>query len=538
MRSLVHDMPAVGWLITATIVVRTLLLSLVIIGVGTLVDSPSTTTMIWVVGAAVCAGAVMCLESVLPQRLRARQEASWRKQLAHRNFALDTKSSDHAQLITLATEGAAKASTYTVLFLGPFFAVFCAPLVVIISIGWAYSWVIAGILALGLCIVPFVITWARRTLKGAGAGYGRASAQLTGVFLESVRTLGTTLLLNATDTRRALIVQRAEKMRQEVMGLLYRNQLMILVTDGTFGLATTTVTAVVAVGGFTTGSLTLGQACALVLLSRLLIDPLNRMGRTFYTGLAGKSSLNAINQALALPHAQAPAQQQGQRCEGTIVLNHVSILRGKTTVIHDVSVEIAPGTHLAIVGPSGAGKSSLALALSGLLPFNGEISIGGLACTMADLRASISFVPQSPTLFSGTIAENIDLASVGVNTAPIHHLLLGKELPESHRVGETGQGVSGGQAARISMARGLAKEAQIMVLDEATANLDHNNAQLMRTTVRQLDCTLIEITHRPTEALDADLIMVMEDGQISVIDTPQNVLDQSNFFRSAVEEAR
>ncbi|GFK19354.1 ATP-binding cassette domain-containing protein [Corynebacterium glutamicum] len=538
MRSLLRDIPAVGWLITATIVVRTLVVALVIVGIGLLIDVPSpahSAMLWWVLAGATAAAALLCAEAVLPQRIRARVERSWRRQLAAKNLELNSSSSDDAQLITLATEATSKASTYTVMFLGPYFAVFLAPLTVIAVVGAAISWPIAGILCLGLCVIPFVISWAQRMLKGAGAGYGRASGQLAGVFLESVRTLGTMMMLNATGQRRQIITQRAENMRSQVMSLLYRNQLMILVTDGVFGVATTMVAAVFAIGGFFSGSLTLGQAVALVLLARLLIDPINRMGRTFYTGMAGKPSLIAIEKALATTSTDQPTQQ-GQRHDGDLVVNNLKIARDHKDIVHGISFSIPRGSHIAVVGPSGAGKSSVALALSGLLEFDGEISLGGHNCEMSDLRASVSFVPQSPTLFSGSIKSNIDLARTGVDSDHIHAALLGEELPADLKVGETGKGVSGGQAARISIARGLVKNAAVIVLDEATAQLDYTNARQVRHLAKSLECTLVEITHRPSEALDADFIIVLEDGQLTMMDTPSNVSQHNAFFRTAVME--
>ncbi|BAU96415.1 ABC transporter ATPase and permease [Corynebacterium suranareeae] len=541
MRSLLRDIPAVGWLLTALIVARMVVITLVIIGFGLLIDAPSPTQSApfwWVLAGAITAAALLWAEAVLPQRLRARTESVWRKQLARKNLGLSSTGHDDAHIITLATEATTKASTYTVLFLGPFFAAFLAPIAVIIVIGLALSWSIAGLLSIGLCIIPFVISWAQRMLKGAGAGYGRAAGQLAGVFLESVRTLGTTMMLNATGSRRRLIEHRAEKMRSQVMSLLYRNQLMILVTDGVFGIATTTVAVVLAVASYSTETLTLGQAIALVLLARLLIDPINRMGRTFYTGMAGKPSLIAINKALATPPAvtAAPSTNNSVLVDGDLNISNLTISRGDTEIINGISFAVSKGSHVAIVGPSGAGKSSLALALSGLLDFEGTISIGGHDCTMDDLRASISFVPQSPTLFSGTIASNIDLANTGVDSAEIHSLLLGDELPADLAVGETGKGVSGGQAARISIARGLMKNSRIVVFDEATAQLDYANAKQVRKSAKSLDCTLLEITHRPSEALDADIIVVLENGSITMIDTPEQVSAHNAFFRQAVLE--
>ena len=550
MRSLLRDIPPVGWLITTLISIRTAVMAVMILGLSLLIDSQLTPTpdsagdtsaLVLLIATAIIAGALLVMENILPGRVRATQEATWRRELAQKSLTLGPDTSrDDAQVITEATDATEKASTYTVLFLGPYFAALIAPLVVLFILGAAISWPVAGALVVGMLIIPFILGWATRTLKGAGAGYGRASGQLAGVFLESVRTLGTTMILNATGTRGARIKTMAERMRTQVMGLLYRNQLMILVTDGAFGLATTTVAAVLALAGLGAGELSVGEALAVVLLARLLIDPVNRMGRTFYTGMAGRMSLNTIRKALDTAAAVGGPERffdtgGGEQRRGVLTVSGLSVARGGKEIIRDISFELPFGSHLAIVGPSGAGKSSVALALAGLHGFGGSVGIDGQVCTEADLRGSVAYVPQSATLFSGTLADNLDLAGVGLESAHIEGILDKAQLPLDLRIGETGRGVSGGQAARISVARGLVKGAGIIVLDEATANLDAENAALLRDTARATGVTLIEITHRPAEALDADLVMVLEHGQLQAWGPPERVVGEG-FFARVVEE--
>ncbi len=549
MRSLLRDTPPVAWLITALISVRTAVMAVMVLGLSALINSqlnPGSTDdltsfLVLVIITTVGAGGLLVVENILPGRLRVKQEAAWRQELARKSLTLGPDTSrDDAQVITEATDATEKASTYTVLFLGPYFAAMIVPLVVLFILGAAISWPVAGALLVGMFIIPFILGWATRTLKGAGAGYGRASGQLAGVFLESVRTLGTTMILNATGTRRARIKTMAERMRTQVMGLLYRNQLMILVTDGAFGLATTTVAAVLALVGLGSGSLSVGEALAIVLLARLLIDPVNRMGRTFYTGMAGRMSLNTIRKALDTVGAVGGSDHffdtdDGKQHRGVLTVSGLSVARGGNEIIRDVSFELPFGSHLAIVGPSGAGKSTVALALAGLHGFGGTVSIDGQVCEEADLRRSVAYVPQAATLFSGTLEDNLDLAGEGVDHSHITEVLERAQLPLELRIGETGRGVSGGQAARISVARGLVKGAGIIVLDEATANLDAENAALLRETACTTGVTLIEITHRPVEALDADLVMVLEHGRLQAWGPPE-LIAREGFFARVVEE--
>lgn len=542
-----REVPLTGWLIAAVICVRTAVLALMIVALGSVIDQPdSRSAVVAVIAGIAVAAALLLLEQFLPQWLRARQEARWRRRLAGVSLGRGPDATDDdAELISLATESAAKAATYTVSFLGPYLAALLAPVTVVAILGLSISGPIAAALSLSLLLIAVVLGWSRRALRGAGAGYGRAAGQLAGAFLESVRTLGTTLLLNATGEHRARIRGLAGRMRTQVMSLLYRNQLMILVTDGVFGLATTTVAAVLALIGHASGELSLGAAVAVVLLARLLVDPLNRMGRTFYTGLAGRAALLAVHGALGRTTPETPTPESPTP-EATAPVGELSVVdlelsRGVAPVLHGISFTVPRGGHLAVLGPSGAGKSSLALALAGLHPFGGRISLGGRDCTEAELRAAVAYVPQSATLFSGTLGSNLDPAGRGLDPGVVAEVLARTNLPAGLtadlRIGETGRGLSGGEAARIAVARGLVRGAEVIILDEATANLDAHNAALLRDTARGLDATLIEITHRPAEALDADRVLIIESGRVSAFGTPTEVAAGNEFFaRALVEE--
>lgn len=148
MRSLLQDVPRVGWLITLLITVRTAVMAVMILGLADLITAQlgdtagdPTPALVVTILAAVVAGVLLVVENVLPGRLRARQEARWREQLARVSLSLGPDTSrDDAQVITEATDATEKASTYTVLFLGPYLAAVIAPVVVLIILGAAVSW--------------------------------------------------------------------------------------------------------------------------------------------------------------------------------------------------------------------------------------------------------------------------------------------------------------------------------------------------------------------------------------------------------------
>ena len=198
-------------------------------------------------------------------------------------------------------------------------------------------------------------------------------------------------------------------------------------------------------------------------------------------------------------------------------------------MLRQVSFEVAPGRHVALVGTSGAGKSTIAhLLLRFWDPQEGTISIDGRPAKeygLEALRERIAVVSQRNYLFNTTIGDNIRMGRPGATQAEVDaaarraHLdaWIGS-LPRGYDtpVGEMGSKVSGGQRQRIAIARALLKDAPILVLDEATSNLDVESEREVNAAIRELAAgrTVLTIAHRLSTVLNADEILVLEHGRI------------------------
>ncbi|XP_073264843.1 ABC transporter C family member 12-like isoform X3 [Populus alba] len=261
-----------------------------------------------------------------------------------------------------------------------------------------------------------------------------------------------------------------------------------------------------------------------------------------------ENSLNSVERVgtyMDLP-SEAPAIVETNRpppawpSSGSIKFRDV-VLRYRPElppVLHHLSFEVSPSEKLGIVGRTGAGKSSMLNALFRIVELErGEITIDG--CDVAkfgltDLRKTLSIIPQSPVLFSGTVRFNLDPFSEH-NDADLWEALERAHLKDAIRnnsfgldaeVFEGGENFSVGQRQLLSLARALLRRSKILVLDEATASVDVRTDALIQKTIREefRSCTMLVIAHRLNTIIDCDRILVLEAGQVLEHGTPEELL--------------
>ncbi|XP_077976259.1 ATP-binding cassette sub-family C member 4-like [Styela clava] len=255
--------------------------------------------------------------------------------------------------------------------------------------------------------------------------------------------------------------------------------------------------------------------------------------------------------ALENPNKQPP--NSWPRC-GAIMFKNVSFsyYDGGPKVLRSIDFVIQPQEKIGIVGRTGAGKSSLIAALLRLSELtNGEIFIDGIPISslgLHDLRKALSIIPQDPILFTGTMRRNIDPFN-NYSDEDLWNALEQVQLKEfiesfpmklNTEIVESGSNLSVGQRQLVCLARAVLRKSKILVIDEATANVDIRTDRLIQETIRQKfkQCTVITIAHRINTIIDSDKILVLEEGQVKEFDKPSVLLQKRNgLFASIVKSA-
>jgi ATP-binding cassette subfamily B protein len=214
-------------------------------------------------------------------------------------------------------------------------------------------------------------------------------------------------------------------------------------------------------------------------------------------------------------------------------------------ILKGVSLDVKPGTMLAVVGPSGAGKSTLSRLLFRFYePTSGRITIDGqdiCGTTQQSLRRALGIVPQDTVLFNDTVGYNIGYGRDGASQAEIEEAARGASihdfivsLPEGYesKVGERGLKLSGGEKQRVAIARTLLKDPPILILDEATSALDSRTEAAIQATLRDVAAnrTSIVIAHRLSTVMDADQIVVLDEGRVAERGTHAELLRKNGLY--------
>ncbi len=526
-----------GLLATALIVAQATLLAHVVVRVflGGASLGGVAPALLWLAATSVARGLVDAGFEASGRIGAARAMAELRSRLV-RHLLLDRpgalQDERSGELAASAVQGVDALEAYFARYLPQAVLSLFAPLLIL---AWVLprDWEATAILAVTApLIVVFMVLIGRLAERTTRRRWRRLS-RLSAHFLDLVGGLETLRAHGRATAQAATIDAAGESYRRETMKTLRIGFLSALVLEllAMLGVALVAVTVGVQLAS---GDLGLTAGLTVLLLAPELYMPLRRLGAQFHASADGMAAAERIFELLDRPaavSAPAVARPAPDPSRAPVRLAAVRYAHsGRPETLCGIELTIEPGETVALTGPSGGGKSTLLSLLLRLAdPGGGRISCGGVdlrEVATAEWRRRVAWVPQRPTVFAGTIGENVRLADPGASDGRTMEAIeraglleLVHALPDglATAVGDGGRRLSAGQSQRLALARAFLRDAPLLLLDEPTANLDAGTELEIAAAVERLaaERTALIVAHRAELAHRADRAVELRDGVLS-----------------------
>ncbi|MCB9037958.1 MAG: ABC transporter ATP-binding protein [Lewinellaceae bacterium] len=385
---------------------------------------------------------------------------------------------------------------------------------------------------------------------------GVLNAQVTGRLVETLNGVRVIKGFNAEEQENATFEQGVEMLFQNVKKSLTSTSLMTSSATFLLGIATT---GIMGIGGYQIiqGDMTFGDFLAFTLYLGFMIAPIVQMSNIGSQLTEAFAGLDRTEEIMNMAPEDDPAARpvQLQSVKGDIRFDQVSFayIEGKE-VVHDITFDAPSGSVTALVGTSGSGKTTIAgLAASFLTPDSGQVTIDGVdlsTVSLSSYRRHLGVVLQDDFLFEGTIRENIlfprpdateEQLQQAVRAAYVNEFTDRFDEGLDTLIGERGVKLSGGQRQRIAIARAILADPKIIILDEATSNLDTESESLIQKSLNELmqGRTTFVIAHRLSTIRRASQILVIESGRIVERGNHQELIDkQGRYYELYTYQAR
>ena len=426
-------------------------------------------------------------------------------------------------------DGAESIAKYYAGYLPQMALVALVPLAILAAVVPA-DWVSALILVVTAPLIPLFMVLIGKGTEALNQSQWRKLARMSSHLFDAIEGLTTLKLFNASRGEIAVVAAISDDYRRSTMAVLRVAFLSSLALEF---FATVSIAMVAVFIGFRLYDRQMDflPGFFVLLLAPEFFRPLRAMGTQYHARMEAVAAAESI---VALLDTPLPARPVGRRMlppggVRSIRFEGVGFAYGAEPVLRDIDVSLRRGACVALVGPSGAGKTTLSQLLLGFLaPGTGCIRVDGI--DLHDLtpdawRHRIAWLPQRPTLFHGSVIDNIRLARPSADPAAVRRAVERAEagalidrLPQGYdtQLGDRGQGLSGGEIQRIALARVFLKDADVVVLDEPSAGLDPDTAALLTRSIEALTpgCAMLVIAHRLATVRSANEILVLDRGRI------------------------
>lgn len=446
-----------------------------------------------------------------------------------------------SEIVQVAVEGADQLETYFGAYLPQFFFSMLAPFTLFLVLCFVN---VTAALALLICVplIPITIaviqTWAKKLLSKYWGQY----TTLGDTFLENLQGLTTLKIYQTDEMKHRQMNQEAENFRKITMKVLTMQLNSITIMDlVTYG--GTALGMALAVLQLRAGKVSLAGCILIILLSADYFIPMRRLGSYFHIAMNGMAACDKIFKLIDLPEEESGEGVIGEDKQIRIC-NLSYSYEADREILHEINMELSEGGLIALVGESGCGKSTIAGILSGRNKnYQGHITIGGIELsdiTEESLMKNITLVSHNSYLLKGTVRENLSMGKPDATDKEMTEALkkvrlydfLMEEKGLDTRFSENGANLSGGQRQRLSLARALLHDTPIYIFDEAASNVDVESEEAIMSLISSLakEKTVLLISHRLANAVEADRIMVLEKGSLVEQGTHKELMDRAGAY--------
>ncbi len=450
-----------------------------------------------------------------------------------------------AELVQESVDGVEQLESYFGQYVPQFFYAFIAPVTLFVMFGIAGSFKVAGVLLVCVPLIPGAIMMVQKIAKKILAKYWDQYAKLGSTFLENLQGMTTLKIYRADAFKNEQMNAESENFRRVTMKVLTMQLNSIIIMDF-FAYGGAALGIALAGKGFIDGEISLQSTVFMILLSADFFLPMRRLGSYFHVAMNGMAASDRIFRFLSEDEPKEKdlvLPEQGL----DIQLENIDFKYDDAKeVLSDISMEMQEGSFTGIVGESGSGKSTIASLIMGKNSIeHGSLTIAGKKINEVNeesLFRTINYVGINSTFFKGTVRDNLLLADGSATDEKLWQVLSQCNIDAFFReekgldteLTENAGNLSGGQRQRLALARAILHNAKIYIFDEATSNIDITSEEIILEEIRKLakTKTVIVITHRLANVIDADRIYCLESGHIAGAGTHKELLDSCDVYKN------
>ena len=455
-----------------------------------------------------------------------------------------------SSVVQVAVEGVEQLEVYFGRYLPQFFYALLAPITLFILFSFI-SLKAAIVFLVCVPLIPVSIIAIMKIAKRILKDYWNNYANLGDTFLENLQGLTTLKVFNIDEERHKKMNDEAENFRRITMKVLSMQLNSINVMDlVAFGGAA--LGSIITLNAFYNGQVTLAGTIIIILLSSEFFIPLRLLGSFFHIAMNGMAACDRIFKLLDSDELEERKEDFTKELshKADIEVDNITFsYDGERNVINNVSMKFEKDKFTAIVGESGSGKSTIASLLLNTFKVNeGNIKVNGNDINripLKDLYEKMVIISTNSFIFNGSIKDNLLIGKRDATVEEINRALEVANLKEfvyslddglDTQVGEGGSLLSGGQKQRLAFARAILSDREILILDEATSNIDVESEEMIWNSVEKLrnNKTLIVISHRLANVKNADKIYLLDKGNLVEEGNHEELMNKKNKYFNLV----